>query len=168
MCSLVPGSESEGEKSSGHVVLPRKREPTEKKQFLLPGQGEAEEVYSHTNPPKGEAGVAGLTSPSLPVLQTSHIRNWIRAGALEELEMVVLEGQVGGGLHLLHHLSSPGPQAAVRECLGHQGPTVPQDCPGVYGGDTSTAWSSSACPCPHAPLPSKRSSPCTAPWPPAA
>ena len=29
----------------------RKREPTEKKQFLLPGQGE-EEVYSHTNPPK--------------------------------------------------------------------------------------------------------------------
>ena len=29
----------------------RKREPTEKKQFLLPGQGEVE-VYSHTNPPK--------------------------------------------------------------------------------------------------------------------
>ena len=32
-------------------MLFRKREPTEKKQFLLPGQGE-EEVYSHTNPPK--------------------------------------------------------------------------------------------------------------------
>ena len=28
------------------------------------------------------------------VLTTSHIRNWIRNGALEELEMVVLEGQV--------------------------------------------------------------------------
>ena len=40
-------------------MLFRKREPTEKKQFLLPGQGE-EEVYSHTNPPKVAIAIGGF------------------------------------------------------------------------------------------------------------
>ena len=38
------------------------------------------------------------------MLTTSHIRNWIRNGALEELEMVVLEGQVGGRAILMIHI----------------------------------------------------------------
>ena len=85
------------------IYLLRKREPTEKKQFLLPGQGE-EEVYSHTNPPKVYFLLSIMVSQKKKrskenlikskVLTTSHIRNWIRNGALEELEMVVLEGQV--------------------------------------------------------------------------
>ena len=84
------------------IYLLRKREPTEKKQFLLPGQGE-EEVYSHTNPPKVSFLLSVISQKKKrskenliksKVLTTSHIRNWIRNGALEELEMVVLEGQV--------------------------------------------------------------------------
>ena len=43
---------------------------------------------------KGYGGVCCLFFFNTKVLTTSHIRNWIRNGALEELEMVVLEGQV--------------------------------------------------------------------------
>ena len=35
------------------------------------------------------------------MLTTSHIRNWIRNGALEELEMVVLEGQASRTIVLM-------------------------------------------------------------------
>ena len=60
--------------------MPRKREPTEKKQYVIPTSSPSPMDTSYT-----PALVKGIT--------TSNIRNWIRTADLDSLEMVVLEGQ---------------------------------------------------------------------------
>ena len=72
--------------------MPRKREPTEKKQFVMPAGSPSplDPPYSHASPPKA--------------LTTSNIRNWIRTADLDQLEMVVLEGQVSPCPTVLYYI----------------------------------------------------------------
>ena len=66
----------------------RKREPTEKKQFLLPGQGE-EEVYSHTNPPK--VFIGGLADVGVDdknaVIDGCHTEGYKWMGRMDGMEI---------------------------------------------------------------------------------